>query len=118
MSQYLNRNQAKTKSYFKGLREMNEEKRISTEKPQDDTGEPESTWLERARWTAQRLSRGRGSVSVDQVRRVMKSHNDMPDSPGGWTHIFVGNRWEAIGFRRYNSETTRSRKVTIWRYKI
>lgn len=68
-----------------------------------------------ARNVARQLARQQGTVTIDDVRRRIEVGQEVDKRVFG--AVFMGKKWECVGYKKSTVPTSHSRPVGIWRYK-
>lgn len=82
----------------------------------DRIEETASDWLCWVRKEAMKISRERGEVSADDLRRICDRENKQPHHQNAWGAVFRGTDWEMIGRKTSSTDSAHAREIKIWRF--
>lgn len=75
-------------------------------------------WIDIARETARNISRARGHVNANEVRKVMEARGLFPKHPNAWGSLFRGKEWERTGERVPSIiKTSHASEISVWRLR-
>jgi hypothetical protein len=74
--------------------------------------------LEWAQLAAKRYARASGSVSYDDVYRVLEDIGKQPELLGNAAGlVFRGAEWEPVGWKQSERKTNHARAMRVWRLR-
>jgi len=72
------------------------------------------TWVERMRIVAKNICDKQVTVSADDLRQYVVSHQDFPDHPNAWGSIFREKGWKMIGRKKSEAPSAHAREIKVW----
>ncbi len=79
-------------------------------------GSNADTFVQDMREVAVAISREKGYVTSDDLRRIAADEGLEPHHPNAWGAIFRGKRWECIGRRKSAKVSNHAREIRVWRW--
>ena len=74
-------------------------------------------FLKKMREEAIKISRVRGSVTVDALRSYADNKGIEPHHPNAWGSVFRGSNWNRIAMRKSKTVSAHARMISVWKYE-